>query len=293
MRPVKEGHLDSQALVRSLAAGGTVQQLTAPSSRMNANQVFRIWRGDDSKVLKIYGSDARQRREHHALNALEDWTHSPQVLDSGVSGELHWIMFADAGKWNLETLPENPGLARTAGRILRDLHETDKGLVSNLERGIDQEWVAIDFQSTLRRLDRYRSRVGVSSEFIEAARSVNPPFANEPVLAHTDAVPRNFIVDDTGTVTLINWEWATLAPPEWDLTRAAWSIGVHAGPTAAASLFEGYGKVIDGVVLDRWIVYHAAQTLVNHTENNMSTHPSNVPTGLVDEFNRAVLGATS
>lgn len=260
---------------------------------MNANQVFRIWRGDDSKVLKIYGSDARQRREHHALNALKDWTRSPQVLDSGVSGELHWIMFADAGKWNLETLPENPGLARTAGRILRELHETDKELVSNLERGIDQEWVAIDFQSTLRRLDRYRSRVGVSPDFIEAARSVNPPFANEPVLAHTDAVPRNFVVDDAGTVTLINWEWATLAPPEWDLTRAAWSIGVHAGPTAAASLFEGYGKVIDGVVLDRWIVYHTAQTLVNHTENNMSTHPSNIPNGLVDEFNRAVLGATS
>ena len=293
MLPVKEGRLDSQALVRSLALGGTVQQLTAPSSRMNANQVFRVWRGDDSKVLKIYGSDARQRREHHALNALKDWTHSPQVLESGVSGDLHWIMFADAGKWNLETLPENPGLARTAGRILRELHETDKALVSNLERGIDQEWVAIDFQSTLRRLDRYRSRVGVSSDFIEAARSVNPPFANEPVLAHTDAIPRNFVVDDAGTVTLINWEWATLAPPEWDLTRAAWSIGVHAGPTAAASLFEGYGKVIDGVVLDRWIVYHTAQTLVNHTENNMSTHPSNVPTGLVDEFNRAVLGATS
>jgi aminoglycoside phosphotransferase (APT) family kinase protein len=260
---------------------------------MNANQVFRIWRGDDSKVLKIYGSAARQRREHHALNALKDWTHSPHVLDSGVSGELHWIMFADAGKWNLETLPENPGLARTAGRILRELHETDKALVSNLERGIDQEWVAIDFQSTLRRLDRYRSRVGVSSDFIEAARSVNPPLATEPVLAHTDPVPRNFVIDDAGAVTLINWEWATLAPPEWDLTRAAWSIGVHAGPTAAASLFEGYGKVIDGVVLDRWIVYHTAQTLVNHTENNMSTHPSNVPAGLVDEFNRAVLGATS
>jgi thiamine kinase-like enzyme len=293
MRHVKEGRLDPQTLVRSLAAGGTVQELTAPSSRMNANQVFRIWRGDDTMVLKIYGSDARQRRENHALNALADWEHSPEILDSGATGELHWIMFADAGKWNLETLPENPGLARTAGRILRDLHKKDTALLSNLERGIDQEWVAIDFQSTLRRLDRYRSRVGVSSEFIEAARSVNPPFATEPVLAHTDAVPRNFVVDDAGTVTLINWEWATLAPPEWDLTRAAWSIGVHAGPTASAALFEGYGKLIDGVVLDRWIVYHAAQTLVSHTENNMSTHPSNVPTGLVDEFNRAVLGATS
>ena len=285
--------MDPQTLARRLAAGGTVQELTSPSSQMNANQVFRIWRDPDTVVLKVYGADARQRRERHALNALADWEHIPEILDSGSTENLHWIVFSDAGQWNLETLPENPGLARTAGRILRKLHETDKELVSNLERGIDQEWVAVDFQSTLRRLDRYRSRVGVSAELIEAARSVNPPFASEPVLAHTDAVPRNFVVDDSGTVTLINWEWATLAPPEWDLTRAAWSLGRHAGPIAAASLFDGYGKVIDGVLMDRWIVYHAAQTLVHHTERNMSSRPSDVPAGLAHEFNRAVLGATS
>ncbi|GMQ93708.1 MAG: hypothetical protein BMS9Abin12_1188 [Acidimicrobiia bacterium] len=285
--------LDPQSLARRFASGGVVQELTASTPQVNANQVYRIWRESDSVVLKVYGSDARQRRERHAMNALMDWGHLPEILDSGSTRDLHWVLFADAGRWNLETLPENPGLARTAGRILRELHETDKALLSNLERGIDQEWVAVDFQSTLRRLERYRSRVGVSQDFIEAARSVNPPFANEPVVAHTDAVPRNFVVDDEGKVTLINWEWATLAPPEWDLTRAAWSIGMHAGPTATSALFDGYGKTIDGVLIDRWIVYHTAQTLVRHTERNMSTRPSDVPTGLVHEFNRAVLGATS
>ena len=270
-----------------------MQELTAPSSQVNANQVFRIWREPESVVLKVYGSDARQRRERHALHALSEWDSTPEIIDSGVTDDLHWIVFADAGKWNLATLPENPGLARTAGAILRELHQADKELVSNLERGIDQEWVALDFQSTLRRLDRYRSRVGVSREFIEAASAVNPPFANEPVLAHTDPVPRNFIINDGGRVTLINWEWATLAPPEWDLTRAAWSIGMHAGPTAQASLLAGYGKSIDGVLLDRWIIYHAAQMLVRHIERNTSNRPTDVPAGLLDEFNRAVLGATS
>jgi aminoglycoside phosphotransferase len=285
--------LDPKTLARRFTAGGTIQELTAPSAQLSANQVFRVWRDSDCIVLKVYGSNARQRRERHALNALSDWGHAPEVLDSGATDELHWIVFGDAGKWNLATLPENPGLARTAGRILRELHETDRTLVSNLERGIDPEWVAIDFQSTLRRLDRYRSSVGVSSELIEAARSVNPPFATAPVLAHTDPVPRNFIVDNSGTVTLINWEWATLAPPEWDLSRAAWGIGVHAGPNAAAALLDGYGRAIDGVVLDRWIVYHAAQTLVRHTEQTMSSRPADVPAGLVDEFSRAVLGAAS
>lgn len=253
--------------------------------------MFRIWRDDDSIVLKVYGSDARERREHHALNALGDWAHTPEIMDSGSTDGLHWIVFADGGQWNLETLPENPGLARSAGLILRELHETDNTLVSNLERGIDQEWVAIDFQSTLRRLSRYRARVGVSEDFIEAAQELNPPFASAPVLAHTDPVPRNFIIDDSGSITLINWEWATLAPPEWDLTRAAWSLGMHAGPFAAASLFQGYGKTVDGVLLDRWIVYHSAQTLVSLTERTMSNRPGDVPAGLVHEFNRAVLGA--
>jgi thiamine kinase-like enzyme len=285
--------LDPKTLAGRFTAGGTVQELTAPSSQANANHVFRVWRESDSVVLKVYGSDARQRRERHALNALSGWGHTPEILDSGVTDGLHWIVFGDSGKWNLETLPENPGLARAAGEILRELHESDESLVSNLERGIDQEWVAVDFQSTLRRLDRYRSRVGVSGEYIETAKGVNPPFATAPVLAHTDPVPRNFIVNDGGTVTLINWGWATLAPPEWDLTRAAWAIGVHAGPNASAALLEGYGKTIDGVLLDRWIVYHTAQTLVRHTERAMSNRPADVPTGLVDEFNRAVLGATS
>lgn len=270
-----------------------MQELTSNSAQVGANQVYRIWSESDSMILKVYGSQARQLRERHAVNALTQWGHAPVIRDAGTTEELYWIIFEDSGRWNLETLPENPGLARTAGRMLRELHGTDESLLSNLERGIDQEWVAVDFQSTLRRLERYRSRVGISRDFIEAARDVNPPFANDPVVSHTDPVPRNFVIDNQGSTTLIDWGSATLAPPEWDLTRAAWSIGMHAGPIAAAALMEGYGRSIDGVVLDRWIVYHAAQSLVRHTERNLGNRPSDVPAGLVDAFNRAVLGASN
>ncbi len=278
-------------LAEKMAAGGTIQELTASTPLVSANQVFRIWRPQGSVVLKVYGSDARERREHHALNALGGIAHLPTIIDRGREGSLHWIVFEDAGKWNLQSLPENPGLARVAGAVLADVHASDRSALSNLARGIDQEWVAIDFQSSLRRLDRYRGRVGVSREFIEAALEINPPFASEPTNAHTDPTTRNFIIDNAGWVTLIDWEWATLAPPEWDLSRAVWSIGMHAGPTAAAAVFEGYGRVLDEVQLDRWIVYHSAQTLVRIAERNLSSGPAGVPPVLVDEFNRAVLGA--
>lgn len=284
--------LEPHALARMLAVGGTFQELTAATPLVSANQVFRIWRKGQSFVLKVYGSDARERREHHALNALGSLEHLPDILDRGAHGSTHWILFADAGQWNLSSLPENPGLARTAGAILRTVHDVDSRPLSNLARGIDAEWIALDFQSAVKRLERYRARVGVSAATLAAALEINAPFASTPVVAHTDPVARNFIVDDAGHMTLIDWEWATLAPPEWDLTKLAWSAAMHAGPSAAKAVVDGYGKGIDPVQLDRWTVYHSAQTLVRYAERNLSARPGDVPDNLVAEFDRAVLGAT-
>lgn len=274
-----------------LAVGGTHQELTAATALVGPNRVFRIWRRGRSFILKVYGSDARQRREGHALHALRRVQHLPRIIDRGVHGDTHWITFEDAGRWNLQSLPENPGLARSAGRILREVHEADRTPFSNLARGIDGEWVAADFSSAMKRLERYRSRVGVTPDQIEMALAVNPPFGSEPVVAHTDPEVRNFIVDDAGHLTLVDWEWATLAPPEWDLTRMIWSASMHAGPGAAEALVAGYGKDVDSVQLDRWIVYHAAQTLVRYAERSLSVRPGDVPDNLVAEFDRAVLGA--
>jgi aminoglycoside phosphotransferase (APT) family kinase protein len=276
-----------------LAVGGTFQELTAATSLVGPNQVFRIWRKGSSFILKVYGSDARQRREGHALHALGKMRHLPRIIDRGVHDDTHWIMFDDAGRWNLQSLPENPGLARVAGSILAEVHSAERAPFSNLARGIDGEWVAVDFRSAIKRLERYRARIGVGAAQIEAALALNPPYASTPVVAHTDPVSRNFIVDDEGRMTLVDWEWATLAPPEWDLSKLVWSAGMHAGPSAAAAILEGYGRPIDGVQLDRWIVYHSAQTLVRYAERNMAARPGDVPDNLVAEFDRAVLGSGS
>ena len=114
--------LEPQDIARMLAVGGTFQELTSASNLVSRNQVFRIWRKGRSFVLKVYGSDARQRREVHALEALSPLRHLPRVMDTGVHEGSHWIVFEDAGRWNLQTLPENPGLARTAGAILSEVH---------------------------------------------------------------------------------------------------------------------------------------------------------------------------
>ena len=291
--PYERTILEPHAVARMLAVGGTFQELTASTPLVSPNQVFRIWRKGKSFVLKVYGSDARERRERHALNALEMLGHLPRMLDQGAYEQTHWILFEDAGRWNLQSLPENPGLARKAGSILARLHDIDAAALSNLARGIDGDWIALDFTSSVKRLERYRSRLGLTQDQIDLALDVRPPHAGQPAVAHTDPVLRNFIVDDAGHITLIDWEWATMAPKEWDLSRLIWSTNIHAGPAAAEAVVEGYGRSVDAVQLDRWIVYHAAQMLVRYAERNLSARPGDVPDNLVAEFDRAVLGAGS
>ncbi|MBT8212583.1 MAG: aminoglycoside phosphotransferase family protein [Acidimicrobiia bacterium] len=279
-------------LAERLARGGSVQELSRAEQPINANRLYRIWVEEGSRIVKVYGTPARERRERHSLDALADLPGMPNLLDSGSEGDLYWALFADAGQWSLATLPENPGLARQAGEILAGLHATENELMTNMTRGIDQQWVSVDFISTFRRLARYRGRLGLSSDLMDAARAVRPPYASAPRAAHTNPTPDNFLVDDDGKVTLINWEWATLAPPEWDLSKAVWLASLESGPASAAGVQQGYGKEIDQGQLDRWTVYHAGMMLVSEAENRISGRLTGLD-DLIGELQRAVAGATS
>ncbi len=280
-------------IAQQFAHGGRFAELSSPAARTaGGNRVFRIWQGGESRVLKVYGAQSRERREQRSLEALAGLPGLPVVLDRGVDDDLHWALFRDAGQWNLGALPENQGLAQRAGRILSAVHRTDASSFSNLARGIDQEWVTVDFLSTFRRLERYRGRLGISAELLEAARAVRPPFASQPRVAHTDPAPQNFVVDNDGTVTLINWEWATLAPPEWDLSRAMWLVNLRSGIATAHALVEGYGTMLAAAQLDRWTVYHVGMMLVYETENRLTGRLDDLR-DLVAELERAVAGSRS
>lgn len=278
-------------VAQKLAGGGRVHELTGIERGQSANRIYRIWLGESTRIVKIYGTPARERREFHALEAIASLPGTPQLVDRGLEEDVHWAIFEDAGRWNLGTLPENPGLARKAGEILRSVHETESEKISNLSRGMDQEWIAVDFLSTLRRLERYRRRLEISGDLLNNAREVRPPFASDPRSAHTNPAPDNFVVDDSGNITLITWEWATVAPVEWDLSKASWLLGLHAGPLAAAAFQEGYGRVLDQYQLDRWVVYHAAMTLVFRIERAMDSAIGTHDVYL-SEFRRAVAAST-
>jgi aminoglycoside phosphotransferase (APT) family kinase protein len=261
--------VDPLAIAERHAAGGRVQRLAGGGRALHANEVFRLWRDEGPVILKLYGTDARARREMHALEALGTQDGLPVILEQGKDGDRVWTVFADAGSWSLATLPDNPGLARKAGGLLRRVHEAKPEAMSNLSHGIDEEWIAVDFVSTFRRLERYRGKLHIPAATLEAARATRPPSGGEPKAAHANPKPSRFIVDDLGVVTLINWEWATLAPPEWDLTRLGWLLRLEAGEEASKALLEGYGSTVDQVQLARWAVYHTGMMLVSEAEETV------------------------
>ena len=280
--------MDSLALVELIAAGDRYQDLSRPTKALAQDRLFRIWRPDGPVLLKVYGTPARARRETHALEALAGIEGVPSASAAGIEAEVSWALFADPGEWSLAQLPENQRNGAAAGRILRAVHDSDPHALSNLARGIDAEWVAVDFASTMRRLNRYRGRIGLDAELYEAARNTPTPYASPPRGSHTDPSPENFVVNEYGDVTLNNWQWATLAPPEWDLSKAVWLANNHAGRRVAEGIQEGYGVFVDDVELARWTVYHATMRLVYEAEQQMFDQGADSYEDTLDQLARAI-----
>lgn len=285
--------MDAHALAERIAAGNRFQDLTRPTKSLAKNHVYRIWRDGTSVLLKVYGTPARERRETHALDALSGLDCIPTRIEGNGTEEPAWALFEDPGHWNLGSLPSNSEPASKAGEVLRSVHESDPSALTNLTRGIDAEWVSVDFAATMRRLSRYRGRIGIDADLYAAMAAIPPPQASEPRAAHTDPTPEHFVLNDSGAVTLVDWEWATLAPPEWDLSKAAWLLRIRADSAASDALQEGYGQTLEPVEMSRWIVYHAAMSVMYEAEQRMSDAGADSFADTVNEILRVIERAAS
>ncbi len=253
--------MDAFEMVSSLVPGTTVRELSG-----HRNRIFRLLEESGrSTIVKVYATPARERRERHALEALANVPGIPTILERGSTAGMPWIRMNDGGGWNLATLPHNLEAAKKAGALLRGVHEA-LAPITNLEGGLDADYVRSHYASTIERLGRYRRRAGIPPEVLEAARHAPAPESSEPRPAHTRPEPRNFVVAEDGTVTLIDWEWATLAPPEWDLSLATWRFDRELGEDAASALWAGYGASFPQHRLRPWIAYHAAMMLLDAAE---------------------------
>lgn len=254
--------MEALELVGSLAPTATIRSVGG-----GANQVFRVMEeASSTSIVKVYSSPARERRERHALEALAGTRGIPAIVDRGLTEGVAWIRMTDGGAWDLRTLPNNLDAVRNAGAVLQRVHAS-RGSITNLEEGFDDAYVESHYRSTIERLGRYRRKLQIPATALEAASRADGPHSSPPGTAHTRPTLGKFLVDEQGEITLIDWEWATRAPPEWDVSLAIWQIGSVFGAGGAAAFRQGYGDVMSDERLRPWVVYHAAMLLLDGAES--------------------------
>jgi aminoglycoside phosphotransferase (APT) family kinase protein len=96
---------------------------------------------------------------------------------------------------------------------------------------------------------------------------VEAPSAGPPIPSHTRPTPEQFLLHEGGgPVMLIDWEWATMAPPEWDVSLASWRLSSRLGEEAAEAFLNGYGADVSRERLRSWIAYHSAMIMLEAAE---------------------------
>jgi aminoglycoside phosphotransferase (APT) family kinase protein len=254
--------MEIDALLRTIAPNATAVDISA-----GGNRVYRLREESGlTSVAKFYTSPARERRERHALEALSSVGGVPRIINRGIEEGQAWIQMTDGGTWDLATLGRNLDNVRSAGRVLRGVHESGASL-TNLSGSIGDVQIEAHYQSTLERLERFRRRINLPAELLEKAAASGAPVASPSKPSHTRPTPEQFLVaEGGGQVTLIDWEWATMAPPEWDVSLASWQLSNRLGDQAAGAFLEGYGAAVSAGRLRSWVAYHAAMIMLEAAE---------------------------
>ncbi|MGD2060910.1 MAG: aminoglycoside phosphotransferase family protein [Acidimicrobiia bacterium] len=276
--------MTARALVEDLYPSARIRELAA-----GANKVFRVTENEtDTTIVKVYPVASREKRERRALEALAGIEGVPSIINHGIQDDRAWLKMSDGGSWNLSSLPKNLEVVEAAGRTLRNVHNA-QAEITNLVVGIDSEYVKSHYRSTIDRLGRFRRRFGMQQVVLEKALDIEPPLATDPVPSHTRPTPSKFVVNEDGGVTLVDWEWATLGPPEWDLTLAVWQFAVNHGEDAAAAFRKGYAAELPESRYRSWVAYHSAMMMLDAAEQREGRlgdlHY------LVDDLTEAVMGS--
>lgn len=115
--------------------------------------------------------------------------------------------------------------------------------------------------------------LNLATIFVDIAQALAATQA-ESCASHGDIVPQNIIVGATGDIRLIDWDYAALHDPCWDLAYAIQELGLDSAESNA--LFAGYGRAmpVQRIILFRTLIIatNTAWRLAN--EQPVSDHAS-------------------
>lgn len=205
------------ATLPGFAGAGVIERL----SNGPTNASYLVERGGERFVLRIDKPEARRlgldrASEHAVLDALAGAGLDRPPLVADAARGLLLREFVPGRAWRLEELAEPANLARLAG-LLRRVHALPPA-----GRAFDPLGAAARYAEQVgkvRARDLYAAAADAFARIEPAA----------PALCHNDPVCGNVLETDAGPM-LIDWEYAGVGDPFFDLAVVVRHHGIAAGP---------------------------------------------------------------
>jgi thiamine kinase-like enzyme len=242
-------------------AGHTLAGLQVEPLASLTNRNYKLSLGGESYVLRIAGAGTeryidRAAEAHNARQAASIGI-APELLYLDPLSGLMLTRFIAGGVALRAAELQQPEVLRRAAGLLKRLHGSGLAFAGRMELfpkldeyialAARKGWPAgLDLMPIRRRAEAARV----------ALERVVIPF----VPSHVDPVPHNFVRADSGALYLLDWEYAAMAEPMWDL--AAVSIEAELDSERERLLLDAYFAGVAATQAGRFALYKASLNLV-------------------------------
>ncbi len=255
------------------------------------NRNFKITTPGGNYVLRLPGAGTekyidRAAEAHDAALAAGAGL-TPEILYADPATGLMLTRFVDGAETLTAAAMHDPATLRAAAHILRRLH--DSGLVF---RRVMRVFEKID--SYLQKSPRAAAQFGAVRRAAEKLRNLVDGPERRLVPCHIDPTPHNFVrgrgSDGASRLYLIDWEYAEMSEPAYDL--AGLSIEVEFSDAVDRALLAAYGDGVRGATPDRFAAYKVSLYLMAGSWAAMAIELGNRTPGLDKMAERRLAQAT-
>ncbi len=207
-----------------LLAGFRVKDFKIDPLPGYTNDNFRITNNHEDWVLRIPRDETNRYIDRRAEANNAAIAHS-----MGLAPERVW--FDDTGLCLTSTLPHTRAVTREElqqkpvrlrlARMLNKLHRSTRAFQGT-----------VDLDALLTRyygLMPEEARAGLKDEYVCARMTLRDLAQNDRILvpSHNDLVLENLLIDKSGKIWIIDWEYASMASPYWDIATVCNAAGLN------------------------------------------------------------------
>lgn len=261
MPPAQPAEIGAALARIPLFAGRSLDGLRVEPLASLTNRNYRVNLDGEEYVLRIAGAGT----EHYIDRAAEA-RNAAQAAALGIAPELLYLdpsrglmltRFIVGGVPLQVTDLRRPELLRRAVGLLKRLHGSGLAFAGRMEL-----FPKLDDYMALAAQKGWPAGLDLTPvrRQAEAARAVLESGAAPFVPSHVDPVPHNFLRGRDGALYLLDWEYAAMAEPMWDL--AAVSIEAELDAELDRSLLDAYFGEAAGRQTGRFVLYKASLNLL-------------------------------